>query len=109
MHIYALAQQSQGCVDPLSRKRRRALSGVGRTMHIFNTEISVKFIAKLLVFVLCAAGCGYQLVSVVMLYFEFRANIAVYVDTNKYLTLPGLTLCSTVGYVNLNDSFIIAL
>lgn len=76
-------------------------------MDVFNTEVSPKACIKLIVLVLCAAGCGYQLVSVVTLYFEYQANIAVYVETNKYLSLPGITLCSTVRYVNLNESYTI--
>lgn len=54
-------------------------------------------VLKLVVVIIALAGCGYQTVSILTIFFKYPTIIGVSVETSEKLEMPGITLCSTVG------------
>ena len=54
-------------------------------------------IVKTIIFIGCLAGCLYQCISVLSIYFKYQSNVVVKVNPNDKIRLPGITLCSSIG------------
>lgn len=52
-------------------------------------------IIKMAMIVICLIGCGYQVFTIMAIFFLFPNNVVVRVETGK-LDLPGITICSSV-------------
>lgn len=64
-----------------------------RAKRKFNVRLAIKTVFTCL----CIIGCASQVISVLALYFQYKSNVVVSVVKNEHLTMPGITLCSTVG------------
>lgn len=89
--------------DPIMLQRQEGYNTSLLPKHLASstTRPNMSSIAWQVVFVLCfliCFGCAlYQVIILLQIYLKYPYTVAVSIQTNERITLPGITFCSSIG------------